>query len=50
MLPRTKKQQSHYIRDMMDPIKKRFPKKDVTGKEFIKKNFGIGKAIEMRKS
>lgn len=36
-LGRTKKQESHYLRDMDDPSKKRLPKKDITAEDLQKK-------------
>lgn len=42
----TKKQESHYLRDMDDPNKKRLPKKDVTADDLQNKIAALKKSIE----
>ena len=48
-LERTAKQQSHYLRDMDDPNKKRFPKKAPTGEDLQKKIAALEKQLEWEK-
>jgi transposase-like protein len=48
-LPRTKKQQSHYIRAMKDPDKKRALKKDVTSEDLLKRISVLEKQLEWEK-
>ena len=49
VIPRTKKQQSHYIRDMKDPDKKRVPKKDVTSEDLLIRISALEKQLEWEK-
>jgi len=48
-LGRTKKQESHYLRDMEDPNKKRLPKKDVTAEDLQKKIAALEKQLQWEK-
>ena len=48
-LPRNEKQQKHYIRDMIDPDKKRAPKKDITHDDLLKKIAALEKQLEWEK-
>ena len=48
-LGRTKKQQSHYLRDMDDPQKKRLPKKKITNDDLQKKIAALEKQLQWEK-
>lgn len=48
-LERTKKQQSHYLRDMDDPKKKRLPKKQITTNDLEKKIAALEKQLQWEK-
>jgi transposase-like protein len=48
-LGRTKKQESHYLRDMDDPNKKRLPKKDTTAEDLQKKIAALEKQLQWEK-
>lgn len=48
-LQRTVKQQNHYLRDMDDPQKKRFPKKHPTQQDLEKKIAALQKQLEWEK-
>lgn len=48
-LERTKKQQSHYLRDMDDPQKKRLPKKQITTADLQKKIAVLEKQLQWEK-
>jgi transposase-like protein len=48
-LGRTKKQESHYLRDMDDPSKKRLPKKDITADDLQKKIAALEKQLHWEK-
>ena len=48
-LPRTSKQDKHYIRDMNDPDKKRSPKKEITQDDLLKKIAALEKQLEWEK-
>jgi transposase-like protein len=48
-LERTAKQQSHYLRDMDDPNKKRLPKKAPTAEDLQKKIAALEKQLEWEK-
>jgi len=48
-LDRTHKQQSHYLRDMDDPQKKRLPKKKITAEDLEKKITALEKQLQWEK-
>lgn len=48
-LDRTHKQQSHYLRDMDDPRKKRLPKKQITADDLQKKIAALEKQLQWEK-
>lgn len=48
-LDRTHKQQSHYLRDMDDPQKKRLPKKQITADDLQKKIAALEKHLQWEK-
>ena len=48
-LDRTYKQQSHYLRDMDDPHKKRLPKKQITPDDLQKKIAALEKQLQWEK-
>ncbi len=48
-LPRTNKQEKHYIRDMKDPDQKRAPKKEITQDDLLKKIATLEKQLEWEK-
>jgi transposase-like protein len=48
-LERTAKQQSHYLRDMDDPQKKRLPKKEITADDLQKKIAALEKQLQYEK-
>ncbi len=48
-LDRTVKQQSHYLRDMDDPQKKRLPKKQITNADLEKKIAMLEKQLQWEK-
>jgi len=48
-LDRTHKQQSHYLRDMDDPHKKRLPKKKITADDLQKKIAALEKQLQWEK-
>lgn len=48
-LERTAKQQSHYLRDMDDPQKKRLPKKLITADDLQKKIEALEKQLQWEK-
>jgi len=48
-LPRTNKQEKHYIREMNDPDKKRAPKKEITQDDLLKKIAALEKQLEWEK-
>lgn len=48
-LDRTAKQQSHYLRDMDDPQKKRLPKKQITNADLEKKIAMLEKQLQWEK-
>ncbi|NJO24595.1 MAG: helix-turn-helix domain-containing protein [Bacteroidia bacterium] len=48
-LERTKKQQSHYLRDMDDPQKKRLPKREITPDDLQKKIAALEKQLQWEK-
>ena len=48
-LERTAKQQSHYLRDMDDPQKKRLPKKEITADDLQKKIAALEKQLQWEK-
>lgn len=49
VIPRSKKQQSHYIRVMKDPGKKRVPKKIITSEDLLKRISTLEKQLEWEK-
>jgi transposase-like protein len=48
-LPRTGKQEKHYIRDMNDPNKKRAAKKEITQDDLLKKIAALEKQLQWEK-
>ncbi len=48
-LDRTQKQQNHYLRDMEDPQKKRFPKAAPTAQDLEKKIAALEKQVQWEK-
>lgn len=48
-LPRTQKQQNHYIRDMQDPNKKRAPKQNPDQEDLLKKIAALEKQLKWEK-